>query len=105
MRYTHWFCIASALVWLGCVATAVDAATVYRCVGKDGVVAFQDHACSSGSKQGVLDIVSHDPPVSVVAVTIEKPAPVVETARPAPVVRKHWHKRRVKTKTKLLRRR
>lgn len=74
MRYTHWFCIASALVWLGVVATAVDAATVYRCVGKDGVVAFQDHACSSGSTQGVLDIVSHDPPISVVATTIEKPA-------------------------------
>ena len=80
MRFAHWFHIATVLVCLDCVATvtSVEAATVYRCIGKDGVVAFQDHACSSGSKQGVLDVISHDPPVSVVAVESEKP---LRTAR------------------------
>ena len=75
MHFAQWFCIAIALVCVGCLAavTSVDAATVYRCVGKDRVVAFQDRACSTGSKQGVLDIVSHDPAVSIVVNESERP--------------------------------
>lgn len=70
MRVIHRFVI----VFLCGVASveSLEAATVYRCAGKDGAVAFQDHACTVGARQSVLDIVSHDPPVSVVATRAEQ---------------------------------
>lgn len=67
------FVLSIACLCLDGTVTTATAATVYRCVGKDGVVAFQDHACSSGGKQTVRDIVSHDPPVAVIAAERVKP--------------------------------
>ena len=81
MRFPIKFCTALVFAY-SCVATGaktVDAATVYRCVGMHGVVAFQDHACLADGKQTVLDIISHDPPVSVIVATNKK---AEESARP-----------------------
>ncbi len=79
MTIAKWFCTPFflALVCYASRVTTIAAATVYRCVGTDGVVAFQDHACSPGGKQKMLDIVSHDSPVAIVAAEIEKPARTV----------------------------
>ena len=69
-RFCHALVFASSC--LAICAQTTDAASVYRCVGKTGMVAFQDHACLADTKQTVLDIVSHDPPVLVVVATKEK---------------------------------
>ncbi len=69
--------VFSALVLaFSCLAThltAAEAATVYRCAGGDGAVAFQDQPCREGGTQRVLAIVSHDPPASVASIAAEKP--------------------------------
>lgn len=81
MRIAITFCTVLVFV-SSCAATCMetaDAATVFRCVGKDGTVAFQDHACLAGGKQTVFDIVSHDPPVLIVSATNEKTG---KSARP-----------------------
>ena len=74
MRIAVWFS-TEFVVALVCLATHVstaNAATVYRCAGSDGVIAFQDHPCRIAGTQRVLDIVSNDPPVPEVARSTER---------------------------------
>ena len=65
MRIATLFCTAFVLAfsWFGTCMNTAEAATVYRCTGSDGVIAFQDHPCRGGGTQRVLDIASNDPPV------------------------------------------
>lgn len=74
MRNASWFCTAFvvSLLCLQTPGSIAEAATVYRCGGSDGVIAYQDHPCRVGGSQRVLDIVSHDPPVTAVAASTPK---------------------------------
>ena len=63
------------VVAFACLATHIaiaNAATIYRCAGSDGVIAFQDHPCRVAGTQRVLDIVSNDPTVPAVAESTER---------------------------------
>lgn len=52
------------LVWPGLLAwLPLDAnAQVYRCIGANGNVSYQDRACLAGQKQKIIDLPSHAPP-------------------------------------------
>lgn len=58
------------LLGAACAATPVWADSVYRCVGKDGAIAFQDHACASGVAQRQIEVTS-DPPIAAI-IDVEK---------------------------------
>lgn len=63
--------------------TAAFADTVYRCVGRDGVVAFQDQPCARHEPQEVLHLRDVPPPPVMPAAAVA-PSPPVVTAKPAP---------------------
>lgn len=60
------------------VAAPVAATTVYRCVGANGVVAYQDHPCAAGQKSSMLYLRDSAPTAPV------PPAPTTPAAAPAP---------------------
>lgn len=54
---------ALAVMIIVCTVWCANArAQVYRCTAATGGVSYQDHACSSGQKQTVIDVPSHAPP-------------------------------------------
>jgi hypothetical protein len=76
MRWTNvaWMLGLGALLVTS--APIVAHAQVYRCTAANGAVSYQDHACTSGQRQKIVDVPSHAPPGYV-------PPPVATAAPPA----------------------
>jgi hypothetical protein len=71
-----WFLIAFAC------SPALHAATVYKCVGAKGAIAFQDHPCTSSARQTTLHL-PDEAPAPPPAPAIEEPQ--FETEAEAPI--------------------
>lgn len=71
--------IAMFAVLAGVGWCAVGHAQVYRCTAANGSVSFQDHACTAGQRQTIINVPSRAPPGYV-------PSPVATIAPPATAV-------------------
>lgn len=77
-----------ALAVIACIGWCTVAhAQVFKCVGADGSVAFQDHACARNARQSTIDLPSHAPPgyVPPPAATVAPIASAAATPLPPPV--------------------
>ncbi len=78
--------VIPAAALLFAVATVHSgAASVYRCVGADGSVSFQDQACRSGQGQRIVHLPDAPPVQAPAAVPADAPTPDANTAA-APIL-------------------
>ena len=87
-----------AVVIIACIVWCANArAQVYRCTAASGSVSYQDHACTSGQKQTILDVPSRAPagyvppaPATVAApeaaASVSPPVAYVPPASPLPAM-------------------
>lgn len=80
----HHLAFGMTLVLMSLATGAAQADTVYRCVGADGVVSFQDHSCLHHEGQTVLHLRDVIPaPAATVAgaaAAVDTPSPVAQPA-------------------------
>jgi hypothetical protein len=62
----------------------LSAANVYRCIARDGALAYQDHPCGNGMQQQQIHL--PDTPVPDVATMPEDPAPTEPALAPSPPI-------------------
>lgn len=72
--------VAMGLGW-----SAVAGAQVFKCTSATGAVSFQDHACTAGQRQALIDVPSHGPPGYAPPPTTAAP-PVSSAILPPPYV-------------------